>query len=259
MIGSRRLGVVGIFGVLGLMSVVGCAPNYRGVTYPRPDLRVLSPSLANLASAPLPPIPENLRVDWPATLAVAKVRIPFYEFDEAVNNIPRPAIAEMDAVPVTEKQHWCKLPALRNKAGRQLIREVRFIEPGTISGLPTLDKLRAAARSLHSQLLLVYIQQDSVDDGYNENASAYWTLVGMLFVPGHTVGYASTTKGAIIDVNTGLPLAASESHSTREEKIAEPGVKSTRERLKPQVRTETVDRLESNLQTLLLQVRNATE
>jgi len=63
MIGSRYLGVVGILGVLGLMSVVGCAPNYSGITYPRPDLRVLSPSLANLTSAPLPPIPENLRVD----------------------------------------------------------------------------------------------------------------------------------------------------------------------------------------------------
>jgi hypothetical protein len=245
--------------ILGLFSVIGCSPNYRGVSYPHPNLNTLSPRLANLATSPLPPIPASLHVNWPATLAVAKVRVPYYEFSEPVNNIPRPAIAEMDSININEKQYWCKLVGSKDKAGELVLREVRFIEPATISGVPTLEKLRSAAKALRSDLLLIYIQQDSTDDGYNENASAYWTLVGMLAAPGHTVGSACTSQGAIVDVRTGLPLAASESHSMREEKIPEPGVAATRERLKPQTRAETVDRLQANFQRLLLQVKNSTE
>ena len=210
--------------VLSLLAAVGCAPNYRGVSYPHPNLGTLSPKLANVASTPLPSLPPSLHVKWPVTIAVAKVRVPFYEFAEAVNNIPRPAIAEMEAASINEKQQWCKLAGIKDKAGDLLVREVRFIEPGTLSGVPTLQKLRSSAKALHSDLLLVYIQQDSTDDGLNENASAYWTLVGMLVAPGHTVGASCTSQGALVDVATGLPLAASESHSWREEKIPETGV-----------------------------------
>lgn len=245
--------------ILCLLFIVGCSPDYRGVSYPHPNLNTLSPKLANLATSPLPPIPASLHVNWPATVAVAKVRVPYYEFAEPVNDIPRPAIAEMDSININEKQHWCKLVGIKDKAGDLLVREVRFIEPATISGLPTLEKLRSAAKALRSDLLLIYIQQDSTNDGYNENASAYWTLVGMLIAPGHTVGSACTSQGAIVDVKTGLPLAASESHSMREEKIPEPGVSATRARIRPQTRSETVDRLQANFQRLLLQVKNSTE
>ncbi len=222
--------------------LAGCANSYEAPVRPVPQFSKLSPELENLTDAKIETyLKANAEPAFPAVLAVAKVGSPeerryghVYETTER---------GDLQILRGEEADGWRKLDGL--KAGdRQLISQVQFVNSLLGGSRPTLKDLRDAAALLHASLLLVYMQADDAEDGYNELAMAYWTIVGLFTVPGNSVGYFSVCQGVLVDTRSGFILGTAGGESQREERVLPGAVDIARRRTREQARADAVVHLQ---------------
>jgi hypothetical protein len=70
----------------------------------------------------------------------------------------------------------------------------------------TLRDLRNAAANMGCELLMVYGQDDSSVENYNDAAALYWTFVGLWTVPGNVLEHRTVMQAILVDVRTGKVL-----------------------------------------------------
>jgi hypothetical protein len=242
---------------LAVSCLTGCSATYRGVIRPEPKLSILSPDLTDLSERNIEMyLKTKVKPVFPATLAVAKVKIPYYDHgaDYQYGN-RHPEIMVLENLQGDEALGWQKLTELKLADNRRVIQQVHFLSPMLVDGMPTLKKLRDAAAVVHAPLLLVYIQQDDVADGYNNaGAGSYWTLFGMLFVPGNTVGSYNTCQAILVDTQTGAIMATAQSDDMREEKVMIWGVDEGTQRVRSVAKTQSLERIQQNCRTAIIQM-----
>jgi hypothetical protein len=222
-----------------LLLASGCAAPYPGLVKPEPRLGVLSPELENLSEAKLRQT-KGVRPTFPTSVAIAKITAVHGEADYAGNGVQS---AGLDVPQPSEADGWRKLVDLRNVSGGAVVSQVQFIAH-PVGGPPSLKTLRDAATALHAPLLLVYMEVDRSAQGQNSSAPAYWTGVGMFFVPGETIGYYSVCQGVIVDVRTGAVVSTLSSESRREENVTPGQVSGGRQRIAGLVQADAVSRLQ---------------
>jgi hypothetical protein len=192
---------------------------------------------------------------FPTTLAVAKVKIPYYDYGTSYQYGERhPEIMVLENLQGDEAAGWQKFTEMKLANNRRVIEQIQFLSPLLVDGLPTLKKLRDAAAIVHAPMLLVYVQQDDTAGGYNDAAVAYWTFVGLFFVPGNTVGYYSTCQAILVDTQTGYILATAQSDAMREEKVLPGMVDTVKLRLRTQARAESLQQIQQNCRTAINQM-----
>lgn len=247
---KRRRDFGGLALLVGVLWLTGCTATYQGVVRPEPKLSILSPDLSDLSEQKMETyLKAKVQPVFPSTLAVTKVKIPYYEYGAEYRYGQRhPEIVVVENIQGDEAEGWQKLTELKFPGGRPIIEDVHFLSPMLVEGLPTLKKLRDAAALVHAPMLLVYIQQDDTGRGYNNAAIAYWTLVGMLFVPGNTIGAYSTCQAVLIDTKTGYIMATAQSDDMREEKTMIWSVKSSQSRIRAMARYQSIERIQQNCQ-----------
>lgn len=241
--------------ITGASFLTGCA-TYRGVIRPEPKLSILSPDLADLSEQRMRTyLQAKVKPIFPTTLAIAKVRIPYYDNGAEYQYGQRhPDIMVLENIQGDEALGWQKLTDMKLANKQRVVQQVQFLSPMLVDGLPTLKKLRDAAAVVHAPMLLVYIQQDDIGEGYNDAALAYWTLLGMLFVPGNTVGSFSTCQAIILDTQTGYILATAQSDDMREEKVMIYSTDSAKLRLRNVAKFQSIERIQINCRTAINQM-----
>jgi len=179
----------------------GCA-THKELAHPRADLarsglvddpaqaRRLEKALTDGEIAGL--LDLDVRAKLPTTLAVAKL---------VGGNNPR-----LDRPDAEELTAWKQ--AIAGAEGITGVQPVSNLAFGDYLGHPrlTLRALRVAAAKLHCELLLVYLQDDSRVDNYNDAAILYWTFAGLWLVPGNTVEHRTVVQAVVVDCRTGAIL-----------------------------------------------------
>jgi len=247
---SRKSGLV--LSVLGFLPLLfaGCA-TYQPVPRPVPQLSILSSNLTERNIQKF--LKQRVKVDFPAVLAIAKVEDPGLDpnVSEDTDEGRQFTLQQLQS---TEADGWQQLRKVQGRNFNTVIRRIQYIRPGMLTGRPTLSKLRAAAARLHAPLLLVYTQEDRFNQGYNDAAAAYWTGVGLLFVPGNSLGYHSVAQAALVDVDTNVVLATAESQARREDKVPIIVVDSTRDKMMDETRAEAIAGLQKNFAKALSEI-----
>lgn len=145
----------------------------------------------------------DVRAKLPTSLAVAKLQSGCAGY--------QPTLDRIDA---EEMKAWEKIAAKHPRLrGVQPISDLVFGGDLSTSKL-TLHSLRVAAAKLRCELLLVYMQADSMVSNFNDAAVLYWTLVGLWLVPGDTVEHKTVMQAIVVDCRTGMILgtATGDSH-----------------------------------------------
>jgi hypothetical protein len=143
-----------------------------------------------------------------------------------------------------EADGWRKLTELK-VGDKTPISQVQLVNSLLGGSRPTLKDQRDAAALLHAPLLLVYMQTDDAEDGYNELAMAYWTIVGLFTVPGNSVGHFSVCQAVLVDTRSGFILGTAGGESQREERVLPGAVEIARQRTREQARAEAITRLQA--------------
>ncbi len=221
--------------------LLGCTgAMYATVVKPVPKLSLLSPELKNLTDDVIETyLTADVRPVFPSVLAVAKV------------SVGRRRALELETIRGPEAEGWRSMPGAGNLGSAPLLKQVQLVSPMLASERPTLKSLRDAAALLHAPLLLVYLQQDSTDDGYNSAAMAYWTIIGLFLVPGNTVGHYSTCQAVLIDTRSGFILATAHGESLKEENVLRGAVPIAVDRTRKQARAAAVAALQQNFRATL--------
>ena len=221
--------------------LTGCAgAMYSTVVKPVPKLSLLSPELENLTDDVIETyLTADVRPVFPSVLAVAKV------------SVGHRGELELETIRGQEAEGWRTMPGMEGLITAPLLKQVQLVSPMLASERATLKSLRDAAALLHAPLLLVYLQQDSSDDGYNSAAMAYWTLVGLFLVPGHTVGHYSTCQAVLIDTRSGFILATAHGESLKEENALPGAVPIAIDRTRKQARAAAIATLQQNFRATL--------
>ncbi len=240
------------------LAVAGCsmAP-YKSVVRPVPKLSVLSPELEHLTDAAIETyLKADVRPVFPTTLAVARLQ-----------SAPRPPRARGHD-PVTDPAEF-QLPRGEEAAGwrslagpwpsgpQSIVEQVQLVGPLLVRGEPTLKNLRDAAALLHAPLLVVYLQADDSQAGYNDAAMAYWTIVGLFCVPGNTVGHYATCQALILDTRSGFVLATAEGEAKFEENVLPGAVDIATQRVQRQAQARAIADLQTHVQEALLNLAQA--
>lgn len=235
------------FGLL-VLSVGGCANKYRGIVRPTPKLSALSPEAARLTDGDIESyLQVSSRPVFPTVLAVAKLEEPRGYYRNGGDGR-----LTVDHIHAVEADGWRRAIGADLHRGDAPIRQMHFINSLALAGEePTLRNLRVAAAKLHAPLLLAYIQEDNWASGYNSAAMAYWTIIGMFFVPGDTVGHHSVCEGVLVDTRTGAIVATVSGEANREENVLPGAVPIARKRTREQSRTEAVARFQDDLARIL--------
>ena len=235
------------FGLL-VLSVGGCANKYRGIVRPTPELGVLSPEAARLTDDDIESyLQVSARTVFPTVLAVAKLAEPRGYYRNGHDGR-----LTVDHIHADEADGWRRATKEDLYRTGAPIRQVHIINKLALSGEETtLQSLRVAAAKLHAPLLLAYIQEDNWASGYNSAAMAYWTIVGMFFVPGDTVGHHSICEGILVDTRTGAIVATVAGEAKREENVLPGAVPIARNRTREQSRREAVTRFQEDLARIL--------
>jgi hypothetical protein len=229
--------------------LLGCKATYSGVVRPTPRLSLLSPELENLTDTAIETyLTADVRPVFPSVLAVAKVGL---RPDWSYRREDPASALKLEAIRGGEAEGWRALVGASESGGPAPISQVQLVSPMLVSGYPTIKSLRDAAALLHAPLLLVYMQRDSSDEGYNSAAMAYWTIVGLFCVPGNTVGHCSACQAVLIDTRSGFVLATADGESLKEEKVLPGAVPIARDRTREQARAEAIANLQKSFRTTL--------
>lgn len=237
------------FWVLGLLASLSCllsgceGARYSMVVKPVPKLSLLSPDLENLTDAAIETyLAADVRPVFPSVLAVAKVHVGYRRE------------LELETVYGEEAEGWRQMLGTGNPGSTPLLTQVQLVNPMLVSGQPGLKSLRDAAALLHAPLLLVYLQQDNSDDGYNSAAMAYWTIIGLFLVPGHTVGHYTTCQAVLIDTRSGFVLATARGEALREENVLPGAVPIAIDRTREQAQAAAVAELQQDFRSTLAEL-----
>jgi hypothetical protein len=241
--------------VLPLCLSAGCAASYKAVVKPAASLSVLSPELRNLTDATIETyLKANVQPTFPAVLAVAKAHT---RSDDGYYGQQSRTQAGVAVLQGEEADGWQKMTDLRGKDGQPLISQVHLVSSLLVEGTPNLKALRDAAALVHAPLLLVYMQADDAEQGYNDAAIAYWSIVGLFVVPGNTVGRYSVCQSVLIDTQSGFILATAQGESKREETVLPGAVDIARDRLQKTIPMQAVARLQEMTRKTLLDLAGA--
>ena len=227
----------------------GCA-TYELVE-PVAELSALSPELQNLTEAKIETyLTADAKPAFPATVAVGKLTPPYYAWARASGQ----GELSLATVGGEEAEGWRSLAGLDGEPGQGVVEQVHFISSLLAGGQPDLKNLRDAAALLHAPVLLAYIQVDSANDGYNEAAIAYWSVVGLFVVPGHTVGHHTVCQALLVDTRSGFILASAQGESKREENVLPGAVEIARGRTADQAQAEAIANLQVEVGKALLAI-----
>jgi len=245
----RRWWAVGLL-IVAACGVLGCADAmYSTVVKPVPTLSMLSPELQNLTDSAIETyLTADVRPVFPSVLAVAKVA---YDPGSRAYRRGAGAAGELETIGGEEAEGWRAMAEPCEPDSLVLLNQVHFVSPMLVSGPPTIKSLRDAAALLHAPLLLVYVQQDNSDDGYNAAAMAYWTIIGLFCVPGNTVGHCSVCQAVLIDTRSGFILATADGESLKEENVLPGAVPIAVGRTCEQARAEAATNLQQNFRATL--------
>ncbi len=235
--------------VVGVGALASCAPSYKGVVKPGVKMNALSPELESLTDQAIETyLKADVRPSFPTVLAVAKLAGPPAHACYSRNEEPAAALA----VPAgDEAAGWRKLTAATSNSETPPVEQVQFVTALLAPGKPTLKSLRDAAAMLHAPLLLVYMQDDDAQEGYNDLAMAYWTFVGLFCVPGNAVGHYTVCQAVLVDTRSGFILATAQGEAKREENVLPGAVSIAWDRVARQAQAEAVAQLQANtLETL---------
>ena len=240
---------------VGLGAATGCASSYKGVVKPGVKMSVLSPELESVTDQAIETyLKADVRPAFPAVLAVAKLTAPPRYAYYNRNEEPTAALA----VPAgDEAAGWRKLTATTSNSETPLIEQVQVVTALLAPGKPSLKSLRDAAAMLHAPLLLVYMQDDDAQEGYNDLAMAYWTIVGLFCVPGNAVGHYTVCQAVLVDTRSGFILATAEGEAKREENVLPGAVGIAWDRVARQARAEAVAQLQANTLEMLRALANS--
>jgi hypothetical protein len=239
----RKLAIVGFL----VVSIGGCS-SYKGVVRPVPKLTALSPELVNLTDRTIDLyLRSNVKPTFPTVLAVAKLKSSYSYWGDCGDY----SHLELDTLKGDEADNWRQLAGHRDKSDRVLIDQVQFINPMLTGGDLTLKTLRDAAAILHAPMLLVYLQADRGEEGYNPAAMAYWTIAGLFVIPGNSVGYHSVCQALLVDTRTGMILASIQGEGKREENVLAGAVSIAKDRTQKQARTEAERKLQEEFESTL--------
>jgi len=241
--------LAGSVGLVGLM--MGCAARYDGVVKPVPRLSVLSPELEKLTDEAIETyLRADVRPVFPTVLAVAKVAAPRgYRYDARWgwrDSGDGTTAGELQVPHGEEGQGWRTFAGGTGDGERLLVEQVHIVTPMLAGGVATLKALRDAAALLHAPLLLVYMQDDAAHQGYNSAAMAYWTILGLFVVPGHTVGHYSACQGLLVDTRSGFILASVDGEAKCEENVLPGAVEIAQQRVDRAARAAAAAEFQAN-------------
>ncbi|MCH7812680.1 MAG: hypothetical protein IID40_01540 [Planctomycetes bacterium] len=228
------------------LHLAGCA-SYQSIVKPVPQLSVLSPELENLTDVAVETyLTADVRPVFPSVLAVAKVRLPHNPYYRGPAREPSLEVLRGD-----EADGWRRLIGPVAGDGQALLDQVQMISPLIAESPLDLKTLRTSAALLHAPLLLVYLQDDGHSQGYNDAAMAYWTIIGLFVVPGHTVGHYTTCQGVLVDTRSGFILATAQGEGLREEHVLPGAVNIARDRVRREAQSEAIAALQKDLRATL--------
>lgn len=223
----------------------GCASQYKEIVRPVAQLSSLSPELEHLTDAAIETyLKANVTPRFPTVLAVARL-YDHSRFDEGFR---------VDFLRGDEARGWQQLKSLESASGDPLISQVQLVSPMLSGGKPTLKSLRDAAALLHAPILLVYLQVEDAQEGQNSAAMAYWSIIGLFTVPGHTVGRHSLCQALLIDTQSGFILATVQGEARQVEQVLPGAVSIARDRLAARVPAEAVADLHKNVREVLVEL-----
>ncbi len=247
---KRRVRLCGSSLLLAVLwaDLAGCA-SYKSLVKPVPRLSVLSPELRDLTDFAIDTyLKADVQPVFPSVLAVAKVQLPAaVYFGSRGQGDP-----SLDVLRGAEADGWRRMTGPLAGGGQTVLEQVQLVSPLIVNHPITLKSLRDAAALLHAPLLLVYLQDDNHSEGYNGAAMAYWTIVGLFLVPGHTVGHYTTCQGVLIDTRSGFILATTEGEAKREEFALPGAVHIACARVRQQAQAEAVAALQANCRETLI-------
>jgi hypothetical protein len=230
----------------------GCAEPYKNIVRPVPKMSLLSPELENLSDFKVETyLTADARPVFPTTLAVAKMGSSerrYYRSAEDRKNDP------VEMLRGVEAEGWRSLPGDLRAGGTRVLEQVQLVSPLVAPTPVTLKGLRDAAALLHAPLLFVYVQDDQSSEGYNDAAMAYWTLVGLFVVPGHTVGHYTVCQGVLVDTRSGFILATAEGEALREENVLPGAVEIASDRVRREAQVAAVVDLQTKFRETLVQL-----
>ncbi len=235
--------------------LAGCAQPYKGIVKPVTALSQLSPELENLSSSAIDAyLKGDVRPVFPCSLAIAKLQTPrtwsgYASSEKAVLVVPGG----------DEAAAWRKLADPAPDAASP-IDQVHFISGLLAQANPSLKGLRDAAAMVRAPLLLVYLQADTFDSGYNDAAMAYWTFIGLFVVPGNRVGHYTACQAVLVDTRSGMVVATADGEAKREENVLPGAVDIAEDRVEREAQAEAVKALQENVRQVLLELsrRSAT-
>ena len=231
----------------------GCGAPYKGIVKPVTSLSKLSPELENLSDFA---IDAHLKGDvqpvFPCSLAIAKLQTPrtwsgYASSEKAVLVVPGG----------DEAAAWRKL-ADPSPDGASPIDQVHFISGLLAESQPTLKNLRDAAALVRAPLLLVYLQADTSDSGYNDAAMAYWTFIGLFVVPGNRVGHYTACQAVLVDTRTGMVVATADGEGQREEDVLPGAVDIAEDRVEREAQAEALKAVQANVRQVILELSRRT-
>lgn len=230
----------------------GCAQPYHAVVKPGVRLSALSPELQGLTDQAIETyLQAEARPTFPTAVAIARLVAPpgYARFARSDEYAPALEVPGGD-----EAAGWRRLVAGGTQATPAIVDQVQFIGTLLAPGRPTLKSLRDAAALLHAPVLLVYMQDDDAQSGYNDLAMAYWTIVGLFCVPGHTVGHYAACQAVLVDTRSGVVLATAEGEAKRKEHVLPGAVDIASDRTAREARREAVATLQANVRDVLAAV-----
>ncbi len=244
---DRRTQTCGVLiAVMLITTWTGCGAAYKPLVRPTPNVSILSPELENLTDNVIETyLRADVRPVFPTVLAVAKLSLasPYYRARGAA---PQLAVLRGD-----EAEGWRRLTEEGEGEGPQLLEQVQFLNPMLVDGAPTLKSLRNGAALLHAPLLLVYMQDDDARQGYNAAAMAYWTIIGLFIVPGHTVGHHTVCQGVLVDTRSGFILATVDGEAKYEEHVLPGAVGIAADRVERKAHAQAVAKTQENFSVTL--------
>lgn len=181
----------------------------------------------------------NVRAKLPTGVAVAKIKSRCSGY--------QPYLETIDA---EELQEWEKAIG-----GQAHISGVSPVTSLTMAGHGvTLHTLRTAAARMNCELLLVYLQDDSSVNNFNDAAVLYWTLIGLWTVPGNVIEHKTVMQAVLVDCRTGIILgtATGDAHQKRQCPAAFADIRQTE--LADEVPAEALADLQKGVGKLLKRV-----
>jgi hypothetical protein len=250
---TARVGWIGLLVAIAA-GLPGCV-TYRPVVKPIPRLSELSPELENLTDDRIETyLKADVRPSFPCALAVAKLEsAPGGYGTRDGRHAP-----QVEMLRGNEANGWRGLASMPEGKG-SLITQVQLVSPLLCGENPSLKSLRDAGALLHAPLLLVYMQDDNSQQGYNDAAMAYWTFVGLFCVPGNTVGHYTVCQAVLIDTRSGFVLATAEGESKDEENVLPGAVEIAAERVSRESRAQAVRELQQHVRDTLVDLAHSRE